>query len=388
MCWHWPSSDEHFASRYNGSSFLLNIIRQGLFHRFGQQDAYALQIDCVALPGERMLDLSNHAPGITYLILWAAVFGRQLCLPVPAILFLLTAGALARGGGLGMSLVLCMGVLGCLAGDFVWFEAGRHWGSQIIRILCAFSSDPHYCAQRAHQVFGRWGLQSLIVAKFIFGLDGVTPPLAGIEGSGRSAFLAYDSLGSFLWTAVYAGLGYLFANRLALVAASIARFGATLSAGIGIPLACYIAWRVGVMTQMLRHLRLRRITPLLLNEKITSGKPIAIIDLLGFEDGHGDRAGIPGAVRMDPVHLRRRLRVVVPENLGLVLYCSSSGELTSVRVAVALRKRGISNVWVLEGGLTAWKREGLPVTLQLSTSEEAAERFSIEIIGSGPHVTV
>jgi membrane protein DedA with SNARE-associated domain/rhodanese-related sulfurtransferase len=309
-------------------------------------------------------------------------------LPVPAILFLLTAGALARGGGLDLSLVLCMGVLGCLAGDFVWFEAGRHWGSQIIRILCAFGSDPHYCAQRAHQVFGRWGMRSLIVAKFIPGLDGVAPPLAGIEGSGRSAFLAYDSLGSFLWTAVYAGLGYLFANRLALIAASIARFGAILAAGIGIPLACYVAWRVGVMTHMLRHLRLRRITPLLLNEKITSGEPIAIIDLLGFEDDHGNRAGIPGAVRMDPAHLRSRLRVVVPENLGLVLYCSSSGELTSARVAVALRKRGISNVWVLEGGLAAWKREGLPVTLQLSTSEEAAERFGIEIIGREPHVTV
>jgi rhodanese-related sulfurtransferase len=91
---------------------------------------------------------------------------------------------------------------------------------------------------------------------------------------------------------------------------------------------------------------------------------------------------------MDPAHLRSRLRVVVPEDLGLVLYCSSSSELTSVRVAVALRKRGISNVWVLEGGLTAWKREGLPVTLQSSTSEEAAERFGIEIIGSEPHVTV
>jgi rhodanese-related sulfurtransferase len=168
----------------------------------------------------------------------------------------------------------------------------------------------------------------------------------------------------------------------------MARFGAILAAGIGIPLACYVAWRVGVLTHMLRHLRLRKITPLLLNEKITSGEPIVIIDLLGFEDGHGDHAGIPGAVRMDPAHLRSRLRILVPENLGLVLYCSSSGELTSARVAVALRKRGISNVWVLEGGLTAWKREDLPVTLQLSTSEEAAERFGIEIIGSGPHVTV
>jgi membrane protein DedA with SNARE-associated domain len=71
------------------------------------------------------------------------------------------------------------------------------------------------------------------VAKFIPGLDGVTPPLAGIEGSGRSVFLAYDSLGSFLWTAVYAGLGYLFANHLALIAASMDRFGAILAAVMG-----------------------------------------------------------------------------------------------------------------------------------------------------------
>jgi hypothetical protein len=40
-----------------------------------------------------MLDLSNHVLSITYLILWAAVFGRQTCLPVPANLFLLTGGA-------------------------------------------------------------------------------------------------------------------------------------------------------------------------------------------------------------------------------------------------------------------------------------------------------
>ena len=29
-----------------------------------------------------------------------------------------------------------------------------------------------------------------------------TPPLAGIEGSEKRAFLAYDSLGSLLWTAL------------------------------------------------------------------------------------------------------------------------------------------------------------------------------------------
>ena len=227
-----------------------------------------------------MLDLSNHALSITYLILWAAVFARQICLPVPANLLLLTAGALVRGGGLNMRLVRFVGILGCLAGDLVWFEAGRQWGSQIMRILCVFSDDPHYCAQRAHKVFARWGLRSLILAKFIPGLDGVTPPLAGIEGSERIAFLAYDSLGSFLWTALYAGLGYLFANPLTLIAASMAKFGALLAATIGIPLACYVVWRIGIMAQMLGHLRLRRITPLALNLKITAGESFAIIDLV------------------------------------------------------------------------------------------------------------
>jgi membrane protein DedA with SNARE-associated domain len=147
-----------------------------------------------------MLYPLNHAFRVSYLILWVVVFARQACLPVPANLFLLTAGALARGGELNMLLVLVIGVLGCLAGDLVWFEAGRHWGRRIIRVLCVFSSDPHYCAQRAHSIYARWGLRSLIVAKFIPGLDGVTPPLAGIEGSSRLAFLAYDSPGSLLWS--------------------------------------------------------------------------------------------------------------------------------------------------------------------------------------------
>ena len=247
-----------------------------------------------------MLDPLNRAFRVSYLILWVVVFARQACLPVPANLFLLTAGAFARDGELNMLLVLVIGVLGCLAGDLVWFEAGRHWGRQIIRVLCLFSSDPHYCAQRAHSIYARWGLRSLIVAKFIPGLDSVTPPLAGIEGSSRLAFLAYDSLGSLLWSGLYAVLGYLFASRLAVIAVSMARFGDVLLLVVGIPLAFYIIRHIWVMMQMLCHLRLRRITPALLHERITSADQVAILDLLSFEEGDEGLAGIPGAVRIDP----------------------------------------------------------------------------------------
>jgi membrane protein DedA with SNARE-associated domain/rhodanese-related sulfurtransferase len=327
-----------------------------------------------------MLDPLNDAFRLTYLILGLVVFARQACLPVPAVLFLLAAGALARGGEINVTFVLGVGILGCLAGDMVWFEAGRRWGNQILRILCVFSNDPHYCAQRAHKSFARWGLRALIVAKFIPGLDAATPPLAGAEGSKRSAFLAYDFCGSLLWSGLYTGLGYLFANRIAAIAASMARFGDVLAALIGIPLACYAGWRVWIIVHMLRHLKLRRITPALLHEKIMLGEQFAIIDLLSFEEEPENSVGIPGAVRMDPARLRSRSKVVVPEHLGIILYCSSSGELTSARVAVALQKKGISNVWILEGGLNAWKKEGFSVTSHLLTSSEAAERFGIKTI--------
>ena len=199
-----------------------------------------------------------------------------------------------------------MGVLGCLAGDLIWFEAGRRRGSQIMRILCVFSSDPHYCAQRARRAFTRWGQRALIVAKFVPGLDGIAPPLAGVEGSTRTTFLAYDFCGSLLWSGLYASLGYLFANRIVVIAAMI-----------GIPLVCYAGWRVWIIVHMLRHLRLRRITPELLYQKIMSGEQVVIIDLLRFEEKPENSVGIPGAIRMDPARLRSRSKVVVPEHLGI-----------------------------------------------------------------------
>lgn len=221
----------------------------------------------------------------------------------------------------------------------------------------------------------------MLLSKFVPGLGGVTPPLAATEGSRRTAFLAYDAVGSLLWSATYAGLGFLFADSLAAIASSLARFGEVLTFVVGLPLAWYVLWRIWVMGLMLRHLRERRITPVNLHRKMVSGERFAIIDLLDFEDNPGRQVGIAGAFRMDPARLRKRLQVIVPEGLGVVLYCSSSCELASARVAVAMKKRGISNVWVLEGGMNAWEKEGLPVTQQLSTRHEVVARLGIKIIG-------
>ncbi len=112
---------------------------------------------------------------------------------------------------------------------------------------------------------------------------------------------------------------------------------------------------------MVLELRLRKLSPSLLHQKLKANEKVAVIDLLNFEDGE-NLAGIPGAIRVDPKRLRSRTHVVIPEDLEVVLYCSSARALTSARVALSLRKKGIPRVWILDGGLAAWQEQGLPVS--------------------------
>src|SRR5271168_3251843 len=110
--------------------------------------------------------MSYYLTHITYPILFVAVLARQLCLPVPAILFLLAGGALAGGGRLNFVGVLLVAVLGCVLADLVWFEAGRLGGKRVLRLLCALTTDPSFCIRRGREVFTRKGLPLLLIAKF------------------------------------------------------------------------------------------------------------------------------------------------------------------------------------------------------------------------------
>lgn len=321
----------------------------------------------------------SGATQLTYSGIGLAVFARQLSLPVPAVLFLMTAGALAAQGRLHVSLLLLVGVLGCLAGDGVWFWLGRRWGSRMIRLVCSLTLDPRSSMKRSRHIFDQWGLRILVVAKFVPGLDGAMPPLVGAEGASVASFLAYDGVGSLLWTAAYVMLGFVFSDQLARAVRGAERFGTLLAVLLGVPLVVYVVWRLAHLARMIRHLRLRRISPELLQRKLNENDRIAIFDLLHYEAREGEIAGIPGAVRIDPARLRSAPHLVVPDDVDIVLYCSSRNEFVSARVAEVLQKRGFKNVWVLEGGLDAWVLDGRPITMTLSKGEEVAARLGIVV---------
>ena len=323
---------------------------------------------------------------LTYGGVLLAVFAQQLCLPIPSIIFLMTAGALAAHGTMRCDIVVALSILGCLAGDGIWFWLGRKWGSKAIRVLCRLTSDPRGCSRKAHEKFRRYGLSVLCVAKFLPGFDLVMPPLAGAQGVAIPAFLALDTVGSFLWSAFYVGVGYIFSNQLEIAIRWAQHCGAALGIAIAAPIVLFAGCRGLVLLRMMRQLRLRRITPPMLARKLKSSRNVVVVDLLNFEEEPESETlpGIPGAFALDPAVLRKARSVSVPEHVKLILYCSSGSVAVSARAAVGLKRIGIHKVWVLEGGLKAWREHGLPVANSLEAPELVAMRHGVKLPSLSP----
>jgi membrane protein DedA with SNARE-associated domain len=321
--------------------------------------------------------MNDYLLHTTYPILFLSVLAEQLCLPVPSSLFLMSAGALAGTGRLSLIWILCLGVLGSLLADIVWFEAGRYWGKPVLRLLCALAPDPSLCIRKSRSEFARRGLPILLIAKLVPGLGGITPPLAGTSGTSRGLFLAYDTGGAALWVATYAGIGFFAAERFESVAGYISLTARTVILVLSVPLLLFLALKAVQFAKMIRELRSHLITPAELKTLMDTGEKVAVIDLSRFEDDPEDSVSIPGAWRGDPIKMRRGMRVIVPEDVTIVVYCRSTNDFVSARVATALRKRGVCQIRVLQGGLNAWEASGLRLSPTLRDPVTEMKRLGI-----------
>jgi membrane protein DedA with SNARE-associated domain/rhodanese-related sulfurtransferase len=318
---------------------------------------------------------------LSYWGLFLAVLAQQVGLPVPSVVFLMAAGALVAHGKMHIGIVIVLSVVGCLAGDGLWFWIGRKWGAKAMRLLCHFSADPRSCSRRAEVRFRRYGMPLICVAKFVPGLDALMPPLVGAERVPFARFLALDAAGSTLWSAAYAGLGFFFSNQLDVAIRWVQHSGTALGIAIVVPPILYGGWRGLILVRMICELRQRRITPPVLARKLESGSRVAVLDLANFEaESAGDiPMAIPGAFVVDPSRLRTASQVAVPDDVKIIVYSPSGSRTVSARAAVGLKRIGVDKVWVLEGGLKAWQDHGLPVSQSPELPEVVAERFGIKL---------
>jgi membrane protein DedA with SNARE-associated domain/rhodanese-related sulfurtransferase len=321
-----------------------------------------------------------------YWVLFASVLGRQACLPVPANLLLLAGGALAGLGKLSFAGVVAFSVAAFLLADLAWYEAGRRWGSQTLHLVCGVSRDPGSCVDKISRTFSRYGVRTLLVSKFIVGLDAVAAPMAGISGTDRPRFLIFDAMGALLWACAYTALGYVFSNQLDRVVTYSAGLAKLVLLAIVAGLGIVIVLRLVRLYRFQGEFRLAGITPDQLRDKLLAGEQIVILDLQGRAKPVRGLVAIPGALRVDPYHLRRYRRryrdVNLPTNREVILYNASPSEFTSTRVALELRRRGFENVRPLIGDLQAWRNRSFPVTpsAQMLSSQEQSVYVLREIL--------
>ena len=268
--------------------------------------------------------MSDIAAGLTahgYAVIFAWVAAEQLALPVPSEPVLLAAGALAGAGLLRLPVAVAVGVAASLFSDIIWYEIGRARGSRVTRVLCWISLEPDSCVRRSQEIFARYGGHSLLVAKFVPGLNTVAQPLAGVLGMRRSRFLLYDALGALLWIGTYTGLGYLFSDQIGRVVAHARSLGSWLIGLAFAGLVFYIAGKYIRRQRFIRHLRIARITAAELKEKLDAGETLTIVDLRHQLDFGADPMMIPGAVHLSPEELERRSEEI-PHDRDVVLYCT------------------------------------------------------------------
>ena len=256
-----------------------------------------------------------------YAVLLGWVFVEQVGIPIPAMPLLLAAGALAGTAHLNFFASLFFAGLGALAADSIWFQLGRHRGIKVLQLLCRISLEPDSCVRRTEGLFSKQGARSLLVAKFLPGLGIVTPPLAGIFHMRFRRFLLFDALGSLFWASTYLGLGYVFSGQIERVAARLASLGGWLLVLVVGALVAYIAYKFVARQRFLRELRIARITPEELKQKIDSGEDLVIVDLRHSMDFEADPETIPGAFRMDAKELEEK-NDRLPRDREVILYCT------------------------------------------------------------------
>ena len=257
----------------------------------------------------------------TYPILFFWVLVEQLGLPLPGLPLLFAAGALAGAGHLNLAVAVTLPVLACVCSDFLWFQVGRHRGNAVLGWICRISLEPDSCVRRTEDTFMRHGAKSLLISKFVPGLNLAAAPLAGIFRMRIRRFLPFDALGAFIWAGAYIGLGFAFSKQLETIGLYALRLGESLLVLLVGSLAAYLAWKYFQRQKFLRKLRIARITPEELKKRLDAGEDIQIVDLRHAIDFAADPKTVPGALHFDPKEIEQHQELISRER-DVILYCT------------------------------------------------------------------
>ena len=305
------------------------------------------------------------------IIVFINVLVEQIGLPVPAVPTLVIAGALAADGQLPPPALFLWSVVACLIADCGWYFIGQTYGIRVLKLLCRISLEPDSCVSQTQTRFERWGIRSLVVAKFIPGLAIIAPPLAGAMRIGWGRFIALSASGAALWVGSAMAAGALFRAQIAVILHHLGEIGSVAAVMVGGALAMYIGFKWWERVRFYRSLRMARIDVAELYELLQSGAEPIIVDVRSPTARALEPRWIPGALHVPLEEIAIHIKDL-PRDRDIVLYCACPSEASAARVARVLMNHGFKKVRPLHGGLDAWQAAGYAVVGMTGQSTEGS----------------
>lgn len=256
-----------------------------------------------------------------YAVFFFWILANRAGVPLPATPALIGAGVFAGDGDMRLAWVLLLATAATLLADTLWFWLGRHYGHRILNLICRFSPEPDACVHHAERFMLKHGVKSLLISKFVPGMNRTTLPLTGIGRTSLGRFLLWDMAGALLWSGAYTGIGYAFSDEIQDAAGRILRIGgeAVIGALIGL-IVVYMLVKIVRQRRAISEV-IERISAGELHRKLQDGEKLTILDLRDDAELEPDSRTIPGAIRIDPAAIEEFCSDLRAED-EIVLYCT------------------------------------------------------------------
>ena len=256
-----------------------------------------------------------------YVVLFLWVLLDQAALPIPSIPMLVGAGALAGLGELSLAVVFAVTMLACLPINHFWFWLGRLRGARVLHLLCIISIEPDYCVRNTEDLFRKLGPFSVVVAKFVPGLQLLAPPMSGLTGMSRSRFFWLNLVGSVAWAGTFILLGFFFHSVLEDLVIAIGEAGTIAGVAIGSLVGLYFAVKLVKRHLFVRSLQMRKLNPEELFSRIQNGDDLHILDLRHEYDLRAIPHLLPNASRL-PMESVSEYDDSIPRDKDIILCCN------------------------------------------------------------------
>jgi membrane protein DedA with SNARE-associated domain len=154
---------------------------------------------------------------------------------------LILSGLAAHRGYLALPFVVLVGAVGGAIGDLVFFLLGRHYGSDLIACFPRFAP----AADRVHAMIERHPTATILAVRFMYGLRTAGPAIIGTTKVPLAEFAAINAIGALLWSACWAGAGYVLGKAAEHMLGDLAKVERELFGAVIVAIVLgLVAWHV------------------------------------------------------------------------------------------------------------------------------------------------